>query len=361
MILAQNHFQAILLLVLSALCWALWPGLHKMTHKWRYELFCMDLAIGVGIAIAIYAFTVGSLGFDGFSFMDDLMHAGKRQWLFAFAAGVIFNLANMILLGAISVAGMSVAVPIGLGTSSVIGLGGALLFRHSGNPFLVFAGSACLIVGIVLVAVAYSFLISARQERLVKEGKAKITPHVPGISKAMIVSTDAPSATKGLLLSGVAAALMWIMYPLLNKARAGEVGLGPYALMALFAVGLFGSTFVYDLFFINLPVEGEPIEPLEYLHGSIRDHLLGVVAGLVLCTGILAELVVAGGPPEAQAGPLMTYGMKQLAPLIAALAGLWIWKEFDDAESRVRAIFYSFAVLFAAGAACFIGAAVLAK
>ena len=361
MILAQNHFQAVLLLVFGALCWALWAGIHKMTPNWRYELFCVDVAIGFAIAISIYAFTVGSLGFDGFSFLDDLMHADKRQWLFAFSAGVVFNLANMILLGAVSVAGLSVAIPLGLGLSSTFGLGVSLLFSHATNPFLVFAGSASFLVGVVLAAVTYSFLISARQERMVKEGKAKIAPHVPGLSKGMIVSTDAPSATKGLLLSVVAAALMWIMYPLINKARNGESGLGPYALMALFSLGLFGSTFVFDLFLINLPVEGEPIEPLEYIRGSLKTHLLGVFAGILLCSGILAELVSAGSPPEAQAGPLMTYGVKQLAPLIAGCAGVWIWKELKDAEGRVRAIFYAFALLFAVGAACFIAAASMPK
>jgi glucose uptake protein len=361
MILAQNHFQAILLLVFSALCWALWAGMHKMTSKWRYELFCVDVAIGFGIAISIYAFTVGSLGFDGFSFFDDLMHAEKRQWLFAFSAGVIFNLANMILMGAISVAGLSVAIPLGLGTTSIIGLGATLIFRHVGNPLLVFAGSACFVVGVVLAGISYSFLVSSRQERMVQEGKAKIAPHVPGISKGMIVSTDAPSATKGMLLSGVAAALMWVMYPLINKARAGDTGLGPYALMALFAGGLFVSTFVFDLFLINLPLEGDPIEPFEYVYGSLKSHLAGIFAGILLCSGILAELVVAGGPPEAQPGMLMTYGLKQIAPLVGACAGVWLWKEMKDAEGRVRAIFYTFALLFAAGAACFIAAASLAK
>lgn len=360
MILAQNQIQVILLLVISAFCWALWAGMHKLTYKWRYEMFYVDVAIGVALAVGIYALTIGSLGFDGFSFMDDLSHAGKRQWLFAFSAGVIFNLANMILMGGITVAGMAVALPLGLGISSMLGLGIGILFGHSGNPFLIFAGSACTVVGIVLCAVSYSFLISARQDRLVKEGKVKIAPHVPGYSKGMIVSTDAPSSTKGLLLSGVAAALLWIMYPLINKARSGESGLGPYALMALFGGGVFASTFIFNLFFINLPVEGEPIEPFEYLRGSLKDHLLGVISGVLLSTGILAELVAAGGPPETQAGPLLTYALKQLAPIVAACAGLWIWKEYDDAEPRVRAMFYAFTLLFVAGVVCFALAAKLA-
>lgn len=354
MILAQNHFQSILLLVLSALCWALWAGLYKATHKWRYEMFCVDLAIGFGAAAILYAFTVGSLGFDGFSFLDDIGHAGKRQWLFALSAGVVFNLANMILLSAVSVAGLAVSMPVGMGISSVIGVGLGLFFSHSGNPVLIFTGSICFLVGCVLAGVAYSFLISARQDRMVEEGKAKITPHVPGVSKGMIVSTEAPTSVKGLLLSGVAAALMWIMYPLIEKARSGESGLGPYGLMALFGLGVFVSTFVFDLFLINLPVEGDPLEPFVYFRGTFGQHLAGFAAGIVLCSGILAELVAAAGLPETQAGGAMTFGLKELAPLIAALAGVWIWKEHADAESRVRTMFYVFAVLFAVGIACFL-------
>jgi glucose uptake protein len=194
MILAQTQTQALLLLLLGSLCWGLWAAAFKLTGKWRYELFYFDFAVGAGAAALIYAFTVGNLGFDGFSFLDDLMHAGKREWLFAAGAGVIFNLANMILLGAITVAGLSVAVPLGLGITLMFGVGISVLLHYTGNPFLLFLGSACLLVGVVTIGVAYSFLISARQDRLVQEGKVKTTPGIPGYNKGMIVSTDAPSS-----------------------------------------------------------------------------------------------------------------------------------------------------------------------
>src|SRR3974377_1406671 len=105
MILAQNQVQAFLLLFIGAVCWALWAGMHRLTPQWRYELLYVDLALGFGAATIFYGFTVGSLGFDGFSLLDDLFHAGKHQWLFAFSAGVIFNLANMIMMGAVTGAG----------------------------------------------------------------------------------------------------------------------------------------------------------------------------------------------------------------------------------------------------------------
>jgi glucose uptake protein len=356
MILAQNHFQTLLLLVLSALCWGLWAAVFRKTSKARYELFYFDVAIGAGIIAVVLALTVGSLGFDGFSFIDDLMHSSKRQWLFAVGAGAIFNLANMLLMAAISVAGLSVALPLGVGMSAMLGMGITVLMSRFGNPMWKFPGSACLLLAIILVAVTYSLLISARQDKMVKEGKVKTT-NIPGYGRGMIVSTDAPSATKGLLLSGVAAALMWVMYPLMNIARAGESGLGPYSVVFLFMAGLFGTT----LFLINLPVEGEPVELIEYFRMRFTDHLLGVLAGMILCTALAAELISEGGPPEAQVGTVMTYGLKQGALLVAVLWGVWVWKDFRDADPRVRGMVMAFTVLMALGVLFMVLAAVTAK
>ncbi len=177
----------------------------------------------------------------------------------------------------------------------------------------------------------------------------------------MIVSADAPSATKGLLLSGIAAALMWVMYPLLNMARAGETGLGPYSCAFLFMGGLFLTSFVYNLFFMNLPVEGEPLELIEYFRMRMADHLLGVIAGVILCTGLVAELVSEGGPPEAQVGTVMTYGLKQGAMLVAAIWGVWVWKDFRDAGPRVRGVVAAFTTLMALGVLFMVLASVTAK
>jgi glucose uptake protein len=353
MILAQNPTQALIVMLLGMLCWGLWAGMFKLTSKWRYELFYFDVAFGVAAAAILYAFTFGNLGFDGFSVGDDLMHAGRRQWLLAFAAGAIFNLANMIMMGAVTVAGLSVAAPLGLGVGLLIGIGFRLVTSYTGNPMLLFVGAACLVVAIVTIAVAYSFAVSARVEQLVKEGKVKTTGTVPGYSKGMIVSTNAPSSTKGLLLAIVAGALMWIMIPLTDSARSGDVGVGPYSLMALFAFGVFSSTFVFNLFFVNLPVEGEPIELYDYFRGGFRPHLAGFGAGVVLCTGLLAYFVGMSGPAEAQISSITSFTILQSGVLLAAILGIFGWKDFRDAEPRVRAMVWTFLALFAAGIAAF--------
>lgn len=349
MILAQNPIQALIIMLIGMLCWGLWASLHKLAGKWRYELFYFDVAVGLLVTAAVASLTLGTLGFDGFSLEDDLAHAGHRQWLIAFAAGAIFNLANMIMMGAVVVAGLSVAVPLGLGVSLMIGIGIRLITNPPGSPLLMFVGAACLLIAVVIIGVAYTFHVSSRVDQLVKEGKVQTTGSTPGYGKAMIVSTHAPSAAKGLLLAIVAGALMWIMFPLINKARVGDFGLGPYGLTVMFSLGVVATTFMFNLFFINLPVDGEPIELLSYFQGGIGVHLLGFGSGIMLCAGILAYFVVQGGAPETQLKPLTSYAIQQGAVLVAAIVGIFGWKDFRDAEPRVRAMVWSFLLLFALG------------
>jgi glucose uptake protein len=226
--------------------------------------------------------------------------------------------------------------------------------HNPGSPILIFSGTACLLVAVVTMGVAYSFLISGRQDRLVAEGKIKITSNIPGYGKGMIVSADAPSSVKGLLLSIVSAALMWIMFPLIAKARAGDQGLGPYSLMVMFAFGLGASTLLFNMFFINLPVEGEPLELFQYFHGKLKAHVVGWLAGLIWCTGMAANLVAAGGPPETQPGPSVFYAFQQGAVLMAALWGIVVFREFKDGEGRVRAMVMTFLAVFACGLICLV-------
>src|SRR5271157_445986 len=131
MILPQTHTAVLFLMILSLLCWGSWANSYKLAGKWRYEIYYLDFAAGVALFAFLCAFTVGNLGFDGFSFIDDLMHAGKRQWLYGFMGGVIFNLGNMILMAAISVAGMAVAFPVGIGVAIIVATALAYVTRST--------------------------------------------------------------------------------------------------------------------------------------------------------------------------------------------------------------------------------------
>src|SRR5271157_2593299 len=121
MILPQTYGFVLILMVLCLFCWGSWANTFKLAGKYRFEIYYVDFAIGCMAIALIYAFTVGNLGYDGFQFLDDLEHAGKRQWFYGFLAGVVFNLANMLLVAAVSVAGMAIAFTVGIGVAIIVG------------------------------------------------------------------------------------------------------------------------------------------------------------------------------------------------------------------------------------------------
>jgi glucose uptake protein len=335
MILPQTHAAVLFLMILSLFCWGSWANTYKLAGKWRYELYYFDFAAGVALAAFLYAFTVGNLGYDGFSFLDDLMHAGKRQWLYGFMAGVIFNLANMILMSAISVAGMAVAFPVGIGVATIVGITLAYAAKATGNPALLSAGCVLLAAAVVAAALAYRFQAVLRHEELARAGKA--------------ASTRRPSSIKGIVLALVSGLLMGSFFPLVDSARQSEIGLGPYAVAVVFAIGVFLSTFVFNVFLMNLPVEGEPLEVLDILKSTPKQHLLGLAGGALWCTGMVTSLAAGSAAPETHVGAVAGYLLARGFPLVAALWGVLLWKEFKGSDLRVKTLAVFMFLLFACG------------
>src|ERR1700759_4993345 len=111
MILPQTYIGALIVMILSLLCLGLWPNTYKLAGKFRFELYSIDFAVGLGVAAFVVAFTAGNLGYDGFSLMDDLMQVHKRQWMDAFLSGAVFNLGNMLMIGSASIAGIAISFP----------------------------------------------------------------------------------------------------------------------------------------------------------------------------------------------------------------------------------------------------------
>ena len=175
MILPHTYLATLLVLFLSMLCWGSWANTQKMSGKWRFELFYFDYAFGVLLTAVICAFTFGSLGYDGFSFLDDMLNGGKRYVAMGFGAGVIFNLANMLLVAAIAVAGLAVAFPVGIGLALIIGVIWNYMIRPQGNAILLFVGCALVVGAIVVDAIAYKPWNYFAQEMIAQSGKAKST------------------------------------------------------------------------------------------------------------------------------------------------------------------------------------------
>jgi glucose uptake protein len=342
MTLPHTYLAALLLTILSMVCWGSWANTFKLAGKWRFELFYFDFAIGVMVAALLYSYTFGNLGFDGFLFMDDLMHTGRRQMFDGFVGGVVFNLANMLLVAAISLAGMSVAFPVGIGMALIIGVAWNYLIKPVGSPHLLFFGCAIIVAAIIVDAFAYRGLAALKFEQLARAGKAK--------------STRKTISIKGVILSIACGLLMGSFFPLVTMGRAsdlggtaGELGMGPYAISVVFALGILLSTPVFNLFFMNLPVQGDPVEIPEYFRGSLKDHALGWLGGIVWMTGGMANFVASSAPPNVQVGPATSYAIGQGATMVSALWGLLVWKEFAGADGRIKLLLLLMFVLFLCG------------
>jgi glucose uptake protein len=336
MILPGSQLYNLILLAFGMLCLGTWANTFRTTSKWRFELYYFDFAIGALLASIFIGFTFGNLGWDGFALTDDLRIAGKQKDAFALAAGVVFNLGNMLILGALSVSGLAVAYMIGVGIMLTLGMVITHFTSPSGNGAMLAGGAVLVLASAVLLAVAFRMHSLARLVILVREGKTKSTKKVVS-TKGQLLAIGG-----GLVASGY--------FPLVNSARSGENGLGPYALGIFFAIGVFLSTLVFNLFFMNLPVHGEPLEFSAYFNGKAKFHWLGVAGGILWYTGLVSALVVARAEDKNIPSPVAVRALMLGAVAVGTLWGLLRWKEFDGTGGRIKTILMIALFVFVVGA-----------
>jgi len=73
MFIVQSYPLAVVLCVLTMLCWGSWANTRKLARKdWRFELFYWDYAIGVVLLTLLLGLTLGSTGGAGSPFGSDL-------------------------------------------------------------------------------------------------------------------------------------------------------------------------------------------------------------------------------------------------------------------------------------------------
>ncbi len=323
MTIVESYAVAVVLCVVTMLCWGSWANTQKLASKeWRFELFYWDYAIGVVLFSLLLAFTLGSTGTAGRSFLDDLRQAEQGALMSAFIGGVVFNLSNILLVAAIDIAGMAVAFPIGVGLALVLGVITNYMASPVGNPVPLFVGVGLVVVAIVLSALSYSRLPSQGQR----------------------------TAGKGIVISVVAGVLMGFFYRFVAASMSADFvnlepgKLGPYTAIVAFSVGLLASNFVWNTLVMMRPFVGEPVPFGDYFSkGTPRLHLIGMLGGAIWNVGMSLSIIAAGA-----AGFAISYGLGQGATLVAAFWGVFIWKEFKDAPagtSRLLALmFLSFVV-----------------
>ncbi len=307
MVIIQSYFVAVLLCVITMLCWGSWANTQKMaSKKWAFQLFYWDYSLGVLILSLILAFTMGSSGEEGRGFLADLAQADGKAIGSALLGGAVFNIANLLIVVAINIAGMAVAFPIGIGLALAIGVVVNYVATPLGNPVVLFIGVILVVIAIILDAVAYR-------------------KHSGGA---------ASGTTKGIVISILGGILMGFFYrfvaaSMVTDFAAPEAGkLTPYTASVIFALGLLLSNFVWNTFFMYRPVSGERATYKDYFKkGDTKLHLIGIFGGVIWSLGMTFSIIASE-----QAGYAISYGLGQGATLIAALWGVFIWKEFGKAE-----------------------------
>ena len=337
MIVPQSYVVALLMAVLTMLCWGSWANVVKMVKGWRFELLYFDYALGILLASAVAGVTLGSMGSYGLPFFEDLTTAGGRNMAYGFLGGVVYNLSNILVVGAMAIAGLGVAFPIGVGLALVVGVIWNYFVNPQGNPMLLFTGVALVVCAIVLDGIAYRIhtLNKAASGPGQKTGGAE--------QKARI--------KKGILLSVVGGILMGMFFPLVEIGKKDPGGMGPYAIGFVFSVGVFLSTFVFNAFFMKKPVEGEPLKFSDYFKGSTLAHTAGILGGVVWAIGTLYSFVAASAPPELQVGPAIAYALGQGSTMVGAFWGVVVWKEFAGGSPLVKRLLGLMFALFIVGLA----------
>lgn len=305
MILVQNYALAVILCAVAMICWGSWQNTQNLIGKgWRFELFYWDYSIGILLFALIMAFTFGSFGTQGRSFIPDLIQADAENLLSAAIGGFIWNIGTLLLVASISIAGMSVAFPIGGGLGWVLGILINYLGKPEGNPLLLFSGTAVIIMAILLSMQSYRKLANHQKK-----------PSFKGIFLA--------------LLAGLCIAFFYrfVASSLATDFTPDEAGkISSYTAVVFFSLGALASTILFNPVFMSKPVEGPPVKLAGWFRGTSKAHLLGMLGGAIWCLGNSVSFMSVGA-----ASPAISYGLSNAAPVVAALWGIFVWKEFKGA------------------------------
>jgi len=323
MFIIENYSTAVIFCIITMLCWGSWANTQKLAQgSWRFELFYWDYVLGIWLFSLVLAFTLGSAGTGGRAFLPDMAQAGSRNIVSAITGGIIFNAANILLGAAIAIAGMAVAFPVGIGLALVIGVVVNYIAHPVGNRGLMATGVALIVVAILLNAFAY--------RRLQAAGKQ--------------------TSARGLLLALVAGVLMGFFYKyvaagMFSNFSVPEPGkLSPYSAVVIFSTGILLSNLVFNSLLMKRPFVGSPVSYSSYFKGKFSNHITGLLGGAIWCLGMSFSIIASG-----KAGPAISYGLGQGATVIAALWGIFIWKEFRNAPKGTGLLLSCMLLFYLAG------------
>ena len=318
----QSFSVALVMMVVTAICWGSWANTFKGVKNYRFELFYWDYAIGIFLASLVYAFTMGSTGNDASSFLNNVRSADAANIGWALLAGVIFNLANLLLVAGIDLAGLATAFPVSIGIALVVGTVLSYILQPEGNRAMLGAGVLCALAAVILDGKAYGYLTGGKE-----------------VSR------------KSIVLCVVSGVLMGLWAPFSTRAMTHGNPLGPYSIVVFLTLGALASCLVWNVYFMRNPLVGTPVAFSGFFKGPASGHVLGILGGAIWTTGTVFSLVAA-----VHTGVAISYAIGQSAPMVAALWGVFAWKEFAGANMKAKSflglmfVFYLLAILLVARA-----------
>ena len=330
MFIVNSYALAVVICMITMLCWGSWGNTQKLAAKsWRYELFYWDYVIGMVLFSLVLAFTAGSIGAEGRPFLQDVAQASWGSIGWVLLGAVVFNVSNILLSASVSIAGLAVAFPLGVGIALVMGVLNNLLLHpvEGQNNLLLWIGVALVVAAVVCNGVASGKV--SNEERDPKQNR-----------KGIILAVLA-----GLIMSFFSA-FVYNGVDLANFAAPAAGKLTPYTAMVFFSLGVFLSNFIVNTIVMKKPFVGEPVTYKQYFAGDFKTHMVGVLGGCIWALGTSLNYISAG-----TAGAAVSYALGQGAPMVAAIWGVFIWKEFRGAPRKVYWLLGMMFLLFIAGLA----------
>lgn len=314
----ETYGTALVLMLTSMVCWGSWPNFLKKLPGWRLEYFYIDYTLGFLVTVLIYGITLGSGSADEPGHLSLLLQAGQREAIFAMVGGFIWNFGNILLLNSIMIAGLAVAFPIAAIPAIVLGIGASYWLQPVGNPLVLATSAVVLLVAAQTTAAAYRRL-----------GTVSTVNRTRGIATALI---------SGFLIG--------FFPPFVTAAISGSAALDAYTVSTLFMAGAFVATAIAMPLLIRHPLIGEAGKLRGYLDGRASSHVLGLLAGVVWCSGTVFNFISAG-----MVGIAISVGIGSGAPMIGALWGVFAWGEFANGSASSKVFIAASLLLYAVGVA----------
>jgi glucose uptake protein len=313
---------ALFMMITSAICWGSWANTYKGVKNYRFELFYWDYAVGIFLTSLVFALTMGSTGHDSLSFLNNVHAADTSNILWTMVGGAIFNLANLLLVAAIDMAGLAVALPVSIGIALVVGTVLSYILQPKGILMLLASGVVCALIAVIFDGKAFGSLPGGRT-----------------------------ASRKSIIVCIVSGVLMGLWNPFVAYGATRGNALTPYSSVVFLTLGALLSCLIWNTYFMKNPLVGQPVNFSGFFQAPASGHALGLFGGVIWGTGTMFNVVAGKATAFA-----ISYAIGQSAPMVGALWGIFVWKEFAGATGKAKGyltlmfVFYALAILLVAKA-----------